>query len=121
MALALFIMSAPNAQAFDPVEHVVQTTARATDYTVVTGAGYFYGLAIATDGTNNCTLTIYDDVSGAASTLLVPTFVATTSATNRITTVSIEPPVAFNTGVCVDITCAGTVSYIVYYRKQLGG
>jgi len=98
-------------------DYMLQSTEKTADAAIDTGAGYFYGMILATDGTNAVTVDIYDNTS-ASGTVLVPTFVITTSATDRVRSLSFDPPVAYNNGVYVDITCAGTMSFVGYYRSN---
>lgn len=83
---------------------------------VFQGEGNFHGIAIATDGTNAVTVSIYDNTTNSGR-LLVPTFIASTSAADRTRSFVMSPPVRFNTGLYVDITCSGTVGYVVYFSR----
>lgn len=111
LALLLFCASAQAQQGWTP------SGSKAADALIVAGSGTFGGIAIATDGTNAVTVSIYDwdSVATNPGTLLVPTFVATTSATDRVK--SFFWPVHYNRGIYVDITCSGTVGYEVYYVR----
>ena len=84
---------------------------------ITTTSGYLHGIMLATDGTNAVTISVYDNASAASGTKLIPTQVVTTSAANRSTAISISPAVIFYNGVYVEITCSGTVAYIVYYKN----
>ena len=90
-----------------------QQTATAT---IKSGAGILGQIAVVTDGTNAVTIDVYDNASAASGTKLMPTWVITTSATDRCQ--SWDAPgdgVRFMNGLYVVITCAGTVKYIVYW------
>ena len=104
-------------QAFEPPHFANTSGELSADALVFTGEGYFYGIMVATDGTNNCTISIYDNTS-ASGTELIPTWVAVTNSANRAQYFSLPTPVRFGTGIYVDITCAGTAGYTVYYRKK---
>ena len=67
--------------------------------------------------TNAATVKIYDNTA-ASGTMLVPTLEIPTSADNRGEVWSWEPPLAVSTGIYVDVTCSGTVKYVIYYRRQ---
>lgn len=88
----------------------------AADSLVANGDANFHGIVIATDGTNACTVSVYDNTS-AAGRLLMPTSVVTTSSTDRVRGFYFNPPVRANTGIFVDITCAGTCSYVAYWAR----
>lgn len=88
----------------------------AADALVYLGPGLFYGIALATDGTNAVTVSIYDNTTNSGK-LLIPTFVAPTSAADRTKSFFVYPPVVFKNGVYVDITCAGTVGFELYSNK----
>ncbi len=83
---------------------------------VYTGRGLFKGMLITTDGTNNVTVSVYDNTANSG-TKIIPTFVALGSS--YTTAVSYDPGVAFATGISVDVTIAGggTASYQVLYDK----
>jgi hypothetical protein len=88
---------------------------KTADALIFTGDGYWHGISFTSDAANAITVDVYDNTS-AAGTKLIQQFVVTTSATNRFHTLSLDPPVAFHTGLYIDITCAGAVSYVVYYK-----
>lgn len=82
---------------------------------IATSPGYFHGLVVMTDGTNAVTVDVYDNTAGSGEKL-IPTWIVTSSATNRAQSYSINPPVRFYTGCYVTISIAGegTASYMVY-------
>ena len=83
---------------------------------ILQGAGTFYGVVVATDGTNAVTMSVYDNIA-ASGTLIVPTTVIPSSATNRVFAVGFTPAVKFNNGLYVAVSVAGggSCSYVVYY------
>ena len=115
----MFLMAAPGVAAEQT--YMIQSAAQTADAdALVTGEGYFHGVIIKTDGTNAVTVfAVYDSLTAAAGTkLLMPNVVVTTSATDRVQSFSFDPPVPFHTGLSVDITCAGTISYMTYHSFQ---
>ena len=80
--------------------------------------GLFHGIAVITDATNAVTVSIYDNATAASGRELIPTWTVTTSATDRIQTYSISPPVPFYNGCYVSATTSGTVTYMVYYESN---
>lgn len=118
LVLILILLVAASAHAFDPEEFLQFSTVKSADANaVLTGAGYLYGIVAATDGSNSVTFITYDALT-ATGTKVHPDWIATSSATNRIAVLSFDPPVVISTGISVDITTAGTVEYIVYYRAR---
>jgi hypothetical protein len=81
----------------------------------------FHGMVVATDGTNACTVSVYDSNNSTTSgkTLLFPTTVVTTSSTDRVRGIYFSPPVKANSGIFVDITVGvgGSCNYVVYYSR----
>jgi len=100
-------------------EYMLMTAEKTADSAAVTGAGYFYGITVTTDGTNAVTMDVYDNTA-ASGTKLIQTVVFPTSAMARGGAIGWDPPLPFNTGVYVDVTVGGggTVKYMVYYRLQ---
>jgi hypothetical protein len=108
---AILLMLAGSAWGIEWNRHSEQTATAA----ITTASGYFGGVILATDGTNNVTISVYDNASAASGTKLLPTTVVTTSAANRSTAIDVNPAVRFYNGIYVEITCAGTVTYHVHY------
>jgi hypothetical protein len=83
---------------------------------IFTGDGYFAGIIVSTDSANAVTLDIYDGIT-ATGNKLIPTTTVTTSAIDRVQ--AFKPPggpVHFITGLYIDVTCSGTVKYVVYLK-----
>jgi hypothetical protein len=92
------------------------TTELTGDAVVRIGRAEVYGMVVMTDGTNAVTVDMFDNtVTGG--TKIMPTWTVTTSATDRAQSIAL-PHVPVSTGIYVDITCAGTVKYMVYYREK---
>lgn len=87
------------------------------DYTadalVRTGKLNLYSIFFVTDGVNAVTVNFYDNTS-AAGVNLTPTFVLAADPDNLNQTINFFPPLQLRTGLYVDITTAGTVTYKVY-------
>lgn len=90
---------------------------QSADAAITTTAGVLRGIMVATDATNAVTVSIYDHASAASGTELIPTTIITTSSTDRAQGVFLPFDVGFVNGIYVDITCSGTVAYVVYYRN----
>jgi len=61
-----------------------------------------------TDGTNAVTVKIYDNTA-ATGTRILPDWVVTTGSSDRL---------SFNSGVSIDVTTSGTVSYMIFTRQK---
>uniref|UniRef100_A0A6H1ZEA3 Uncharacterized protein n=1 Tax=viral metagenome TaxID=1070528 RepID=A0A6H1ZEA3_9ZZZZ len=114
IAILLFVLCCTPLYA---VENMLPSGSKSADALIQTGPGYFYGIAIATDATNAVTVSIYDNATTGSGTLLIPTFVATTSATDRTKSFFVFPAIRYENGIYVDITCAGTVGFEIYYAQ----
>ena len=97
--------------------HVASSGELTADALIINVPGYFYGISITTDGTNTATVVIYDNTEASGSKI-VQDLVVPSSSTNRGMAFSSDPPVGLETGIYVDVTCAGTVKYTVFYRRQ---
>ncbi len=80
--------------------------------------GLLDGFVVITDGTYPVTITLYDNTA-SSGTVLLPATVITTSAANRATMVSFDPPWRYSVGLyaLASINASGTMSYVVSYRK----
>lgn len=81
-----------------------------------TGHGLLTHLFIGTDGANDPTVTVYDG-TGTGGTEIVPstTYDATALGLNGFT---LTVPLECNTGIYVEITCAGAVEVCVGYEPR---
>jgi len=118
MAAVLIVVSAA-LFGFIPGEWMGYSATKTADALIHTGAGYFYGFVVKTDGTNSVTLQIYDNTEGSG-TRIGPDFICTTSSTNRMCVFGTgDLPIPFSTGLYVDITSSDTTpDYTVFYRGQ---
>lgn len=92
-----------------------QSTQKTADAAITTSEGVFYGIIFSTDSANYVDVDVYDNASAASGTKLIPTTRITTSATDRVQSISFMPPIRFYNGIYVDITCSGTINYMVYW------
>jgi hypothetical protein len=116
MAALVVLIAIMPAMAFEPKEWTVSSGEKTADATILTGAGYFCQLLIMPDGTNNVTVSIYDNTASSGTEIInTMTFAGNGGA-------QATPPVwiAVNTGIRVDVTVAGggTVAYTVLYRPR---
>ena len=108
------LLIASVAFAFQPNEWSRSSGEKTADATILTGVGYFRQILVMPDGTNDVTVSIYDNTA-SSGTKLFPTM--TFSGTGGA---QASPPVwiPVNTGIRVDITTVGTVAYVVLYRGK---
>ncbi len=97
------------------VETSNQLTANAR---IAEGPGVFYGISVITDGTNAVTVNIYDSVDGAVTKKLIPTWVVTTSASDRVQKWSEFPGIRYHVGIYVVISSSGTHKYTAKYKPK---
>ena len=74
-------------------------------------AGLLFGISVTTDGTNACTIDIYDSMAGSGTKVMTTW---TAPATPVSQAYSFNPPIKLNTGLYVNVTTSGTMSYVVY-------
>jgi len=85
------------------------------DSAITTSGGVFHRVIIISDSSDYIDIDIYDNATAASGTKLIPTTRITTSSTDRIQSISLDPPVRYYNGIYVDITTNGTAKYMVYY------
>lgn len=111
------------AMSFKPTSWMRATSQQTADHSVLKKAGWFYGILVQTDGTNEVWVDVYD-VSASmlseatAGSKLIPQWVITTSSSDRMQSLSLDPPVPFDAGLFVDISTAGSVKFTTYYNEQ---
>jgi hypothetical protein len=82
---------------------------------MMAGPGRFFGFLVTPDGTNDVTMTIYDNASAASGVKITSTMVFAGDGGSQTWQPPIEPVDCFN-GVYVEVSVegAGTVEYIAY-------
>ena len=116
LIFALFILAGSLSWAYTPA-FMGYSAIKTADALIYTGESWLYGIVVATDATNSVTVEIYDNTS-ATGTQVHPDWIVPTSASNRMSVLSFDPPLNMDTGIYVDVTTSGTVSYTVYYRTK---
>lgn len=122
---ALFVFSLPfhagASRLFDGQSTSQWSVDKTASAAVVTGACIFHGITIVTDGTNDVTFTIYDGITAAESTVLVPASQVIAGATwNKMPFMAGQYPGAYmETGIYVSISVAGggSFKYKVMYEQ----
>jgi hypothetical protein len=115
-SLAVLLLLCSPVFAFAPSDKAFSSGEKSASALILTGDGYFHQLVIMPDGTNDVTLSIYDNTA-ASGTEVTPTFVFDGDGGPQAT-----PPVwvFVDTGIYVSVSVAGagTVAYTVLYRKR---
>jgi hypothetical protein len=86
----------------------LQTTSKAISGT----GGSLCGVLVTTDGTNNATVTIYNNATGATAPVL---FTATVVGASYFGGGTWDIPIKYNRGLYVAVSGTGA-SYIIYYK-----
>jgi len=88
----------------------------------VTGRCKFYGYLVGVDGTNNPTISCYDNKTSAAGTEVVPTTTYDSSALGlNGFMVPGHNPIDCDNGIYIEITLgAGNVEVVVYFEGGVG-
>jgi len=84
---------------------------------ILESKGLFYGILLTTDATNAVTLDIYDSTT-ASGTKIIPTSTITTNSADRLRSLSFALPLHVSNGIYVNVTCSGTVTYMVYFEER---
>lgn len=111
---AVLVLMVSQAFAFSPSEPAQSSGEKTADATILSGAGYFKQIVIMPDGSNDVTVSIYDNTASSGTEIL-PTLTFAGDGGPQA-----SPPVwvNVNTGIRVDVTTAGTVAYVVLYRGK---
>ena len=95
---------------------VLYSAVKTSDALITTGPGYFYGITVTGDGTNAITVDVHNGTTTSGDKI-APTLNFPQSASTKTQTYSVDPPVYCATGIYVNITTSGTLSYTVYYSR----
>jgi len=118
LGLAFFLLWASLGLAFQPSEWTTQSATYTSDQSITTKAGYFYGIAIDSGVTTEVTFDVYDSGVTVTSTWILPSF-GVQSGTSEPTCIFLPYPIAYNSGIYVDVTTTGGgVNYKIYYRER---
>ena len=103
---------------YDMIPSTAQT---ASADALVNGEGYFHGVIFTLVSTDVWTVDIYDALTAAGGTKeLVPTqTIETTAPTRGTVTISLDPPVAFHTGLSVNVSGGtGSFEFMTYHSFE---
>jgi hypothetical protein len=81
----------------------------------ITGQGRFHGIMLKCDGSNDVTINVYDNTA-ASGTKLIPTS-SVFDGTVRLMAISFSPGVFYDTGIYIEITCAGATEIMAFYNE----
>lgn len=111
----IFAFMATNLWAAGGEQAISTASTKTADAAILSGAGYFKGFVIVPDGSNDVTITFYDNTAGSGSKLLPTMTFAGDGGAHGFTL----PAFAYaKTGIYADITTAGTVEYTVFYSAR---
>jgi uncharacterized protein YraI len=106
VVIVLFATVAYSAEVYPDIE-------RTSDALVKTGTGTYGGMIVIPDGTNNCTVKVYDNTTNSGRVL--DDGICTGAS---YTCKGLYPwPVSYEKGIYVDITTSGTCTYIIFRSK----
>ena len=91
LLIALFVLAGSTSWAYNPPWILYSAIYTADQEAVYSGDCWFYGLLVATDGSEDVTIEVYDSLTNAG-TQVFPDWIATTSSTNRMSVISFDPP-----------------------------
>ena len=114
LSLIVIILLFTASMSFALTNRVLYSAVKTADALIATGWAEMHGLVISTDGLNSVTMDIHNGTT-AAGDKIAPTI--TFPATPVTQAISFNPPVACSTGIYINITTAGTLSYTVYYYR----
>jgi len=102
-----------------PEEYSLTSGEKTASAQVLDGPGFFYGIALVTDGTNAATFTFYDGLT-ATGTEFLPEMVFPSSATQRRDVILLPYAIGLSVGCYIKVSVAGqgTVKYTVLTRLQ---
>lgn len=100
-----------------PIEYCNSSGMKTESAQISDEAGFFYGIIVATDATNDQTFTFYDSLT-ATGTEFFPEIVFATATDIRDHPILLPFPVNFNTGCYISVSGSGVVEYAVLYRKK---
>ncbi len=87
-----------------------------SDGQVVNSPCWWTGSVLRTDGTNDATITVFDNASAASGAELIPSNTYDASALGLNGAMLTKPVIAKN-GVYIEITCAGSCEVVPLFKK----
>jgi len=93
---------------------IANSKTQTVDNLIYTGACYFKGLLVQPDGTNDVTITLYDNTAGSGTKIIATLVFAGDEGAQAL-----QIPVRIQcwAGIYADITTAGTVEYSIFWSK----
>jgi len=95
---------------------VTSGTAITSSALVLTGSGQFHGFALKADGTNDVTVNVFDSLT-ATGRKIIPTD-SVFDGTVKLNAWSDNPAIRLDTGIYIEITCAGTCEIVPRYSAD---
>ena len=97
------------------INHYSKVTATGA---VSSNACVISGMLIGTDGSNDPVVTVYDNTTNTNEVIPTTTYDASVLGLNGVTLP--KDGVKCQTGIYVEITCAGSVEVLIYYSTKHG-
>lgn len=95
---------------------VTSSDLKSADAVITAVGGYVHAITLIPDGTNACSLVIYDNPAAASGLVLAKLALAATQTAPQ--TVTFNNPVSANKGIFADVSGTGA-NYIVYYSQGI--
>ncbi len=95
---------------------VTSSGLKAADAIITAIGGYLHGVVLIPDGTNACTVIIYDNPAAAAGTVLAKLSIPALTTAHQF--ITFNSPVSANSGIYADVSGTGA-NYIVYYSQGI--
>lgn len=100
-----------------PLEYCYSSGMKTASAQISDEAGFFYGIVVATDGSQDQTFTFYDSLTATGKEFF-PELVFKAAAAYRDHEILLPFPVNFDTGCYINVSGSGSVEYAVLYRKK---
>jgi hypothetical protein len=90
-------------------------TTRTSSGLIINGAGYYHGVKVNTDGTNDATVTVYDNTTASGTVIDAAT---TYTGSSQSGSSSYNPPLQYKSGLYLSVATTGTATVTVYYTPS---
>ncbi len=98
--------------------HINYSADKTADALIMTGSGNLYSLWLTLDGANDVTILAHDSVDNSGANLFPSITISAGDLLHNTIVIPFDPPISYTTGLYIDITTAGTVTYKAYYNTE---
>lgn len=95
---------------------VTSSDLKSADAAISAVGGYVHAIVLIPDGTNACSLVIYDNATTNSGIVLAKLVLPATQTAPQV--VALNNPISANKGIYADVTGTGA-NYIVYYSQGI--